>query len=229
MQVRDGSRVPVEVGQVDPQRFLLEVVVQALVGRAGIGAAAGGHTHASVDLRVDLAVEADTGTYTFTVLVAAASDRVVDVDVFVTQAHITLDLGLGGPCHFLFKGAHPFGLSFLSGLFLGFLSQVRLQFVVLRLVDRAIGAEHFEQLGVDSSTGRSTQSQHHAGEARSGKCRNKTHKVLPSEKKGGGSAPPRCWHVFGKGLNRQVLSFRKTGASIAGANDRLMSEQWHCC
>ena len=192
VQVRHGGRVPVEVGQVDPQRFLLEVVVQALVGRAGVGAAAGGHTHTGVDLRVDLAVEADTGTYALTVLVTTAGDRVVDVDVFVAQAHVTLDLGLGGPCHFLFKGAHTFGLSFLVGLFLGFFCQVALQFVVLRLVDRAIGAEHFEQLGVDSSTGRGAQSQHHAGEAHSGKCRNKTHKVLPTEKNGGGSSACPC-------------------------------------
>ncbi|AMK32321.1 hypothetical protein AWT69_003684 [Pseudomonas putida] len=36
--------------------------------------------------------------------------------------------------------------------------------------------------------------------------------------------PPPSWHVFGKGLTRQVLGFRKTGASIAGGNDRIMSE-----
>src|SRR5690606_1746854 len=96
------GRVPVQVRLVEPQRLLAEVVVQALVRRTTVVVAAASDTHTSVDLRVDLAVDADTRTHTLTALVAGVTVR---IHIFVTHAHVTFDLCLGGPSYFFLKRA----------------------------------------------------------------------------------------------------------------------------
>ena len=168
VQVLDRVRVIVDVAQVQPDLFLVEVVVHVLVGGAGIVAAAGGDADAGVHLRVDLAVGAQASTDALAILVAAAVvGFAIDLDGFLADPNVALELRLGRPGQLLVEGAQLVGfLGRRCHLFVGFLlrllsdllgllilGQFGLQFNVLRLGNRAVCLEHVEQFGVDRSTG----------------------------------------------------------------------------
>ncbi|MNM46521.1 hypothetical protein D3C81_574610 [compost metagenome] len=98
------------------------------------------------------------------------------MDVFLTEAHVALELSLGSPRQFLVEGAQFIGFlrscgDLLVGLLLGltgnllvFLipSQLGLQFAVLRVGNRAVSFEHVEQFGVDCGAGWNTHGQQQA-------------------------------------------------------------------
>ncbi|MNK86537.1 hypothetical protein D3C87_1064520 [compost metagenome] len=175
VQVLDRVRVVVDVTLVQPDLLLVEVVVQALVGGSSVVVVAGGDTDTGVDLRVDLGVGTQAGTNALTVLVFVVGYAIV-VDVFLTEAHVALELGLGSPGQFLVESAQCVGflrggrdllvglLLSLTGDLLVFLipGQLGLQFAVLRVGDRAVSLEHVEQFGVDCGTGRNTHGQQQA-------------------------------------------------------------------
>jgi hypothetical protein len=145
---------------------------KSLVGGARVIVVAGGDTDTGVDLRVDFSVGTQAGTNALTILVFVVRNAIV-VHVFLTEAHVTLELGLGGPRQFLVKGAQFVG--FLRGrcdLFVGLLlsltgdlliflipGQLGLQFAVLRVGNRAVCLEHVEQFGVDCGAGWNTHGQ----------------------------------------------------------------------
>ena len=124
VQVGNGLGMEVDVGLIQPNLLLVEVVVQVLVGGARIIAATCRNTNTGVNLWVDHTVRAQTRTNTLTILVfAATAGFTVDLDVFVANAHVTLELGFGGPCNFLFESAQVgffdlIGRGFLLGLLL---------------------------------------------------------------------------------------------------------------
>jgi hypothetical protein len=110
VQVLDLVRVVVDVAKVQPDRLLVEVVVLVLVGGARVVAAAGGDADTGVDLRVDLGVGTQAGTDALTVLVAATVvGFALDLHGFLTETHVTLELGLGGPGQFLVEDAQFVG------------------------------------------------------------------------------------------------------------------------
>ncbi|MNP31405.1 hypothetical protein D3C76_1245240 [compost metagenome] len=175
MQVLDGVGVVVDIAQVQPDLLLVEVVVQVLVGGASVVAAAGGDTDAGVHLRVDFAERTQAGTNALAVLVFVVGNAVV-VDVFLTETHVALELGLGRPRQFLVEGAQLIGFlrggrDLLVGLLLGLTSdllvllipcQLGLQFAVLGVGNRTVSPEHVEQFGVDCGAGRNTHGQQQA-------------------------------------------------------------------
>ena len=160
----------VDVTLIQPQVFLGEVVVLVDVGGVGLVVATGRDTDAGADLWVDVGIRAQTNTDTLTVLVLAVV-LVVDLDRFLAHTNVAFELGLGGPCDFLFKrrqlgrlggggGGDLVGCRLLSLLLsLLILGELRLQFGVLGWRDRAVGLEHVEQFRVDCGAGRNAHGQ----------------------------------------------------------------------
>ncbi len=150
LQPGDGRRVIIHVRAIEPQIFLDEIVVEVLVGRAGVVAVARGDANAGLDLRGDLRNETDARANALAVL-GAFRIAVLNADALLPHAHVTRHDRVGRPRDFLLKIVEVlFRRRFACGRCrLLLLRQVGGQFLILGLRDRAVRSEHAEQLCID--------------------------------------------------------------------------------
>jgi hypothetical protein len=154
LQAGYGDRDVTDVGKIQPHRFLVEVVVHVLVGRAAVGAVAARDLDAGFHFGIDLGERTETGTDALAVLVAAAGEvgLAVDIDRFLAHAHITRELRALGPAGCLTECDEILLLDHVLRrvlLLASLARQVSTQLGVLRRRDRAICLEHVEQLRID--------------------------------------------------------------------------------